>query len=42
MRDLVRIEDLYKDKTTFYKTLQKGEGAASPFKDSIILSKIQI
>lgn len=33
MNDLVRVDDLYKDKTTFFKTLRKGEHTASPYRD---------
>ncbi len=40
MKQLNRIEDLYKDRTTFYKTLVKGEGSASPYMDCLIACKI--
>lgn len=36
MRVLVRVDDLYRDKTTFYKTLRKGIGSANPYSDCII------
>ncbi len=41
MKELVRVDDLYKDGTTFYKTLIKGHGTASPYVDSLIACKIQ-
>jgi hypothetical protein len=40
MKKLVRVDDIYKDKTTFYKTLLKGEGSASPYPDTVILCKL--
>lgn len=40
MKKLTRVDDLYKDHTTFYKTLVKGEGSASPYTDAYILSNI--
>ena len=42
MKGLVRIEDLYKDRTTFYKTLKKGESSASPYMDCLIAIKVKI
>ena len=33
---LRRIDDLYKDKTTFYKSMRKGIGSASPYIDCFI------
>ncbi len=39
MKELVRVDDLYKDGTTFYKTLIKGHGTASPYVDSLIACK---
>lgn len=39
MKKLMRVEDVYKDGTTFHKTLQKGIGTASPYSDYQILSK---
>lgn len=40
MKRLVRVEDVYKDGTTFHKTLTKGEGSASPYADFYVLCKI--
>ena len=42
MKNLIRIEDLYKDKTTFYKSLAIGEGTASPYTDSSVVCNILI
>ena len=42
MSKLVRVDDLFKDGTTFYKTLKKGEGSASPYKDCHICCKYLI
>ena len=39
LKDLVRIDDIYKDGTTLHKTLQKGIYTASPYRDSHIASK---
>lgn len=39
MHKLVRVDDLYKDGTVFYKTIQKGEGTASPYRDSYVWCK---
>jgi len=39
MKGLVRVDDLYKDKTTFYKTLIKGDGTASPYMDCLVACK---
>jgi len=39
MLKLVRVEDLYKDQTSFLKTLVKGVGTASPYSDCQILRK---
>lgn len=40
MKELVRVDDLYKDGTTFYKTLVKGHGTASPYVDSLVACKL--
>jgi len=42
MKELVRVEDLYKDRTTFYKTLKKGHGSASPYMDCLVALKVKI
>jgi len=42
LKELVRIDDLYKDGTTFYKSLQKGEGTASPYIDCFVHLRIKI
>ena len=39
MKVLVRIDDLYKDTTTFVKTLEKGQGTSSPYNDCVVYSK---
>jgi len=39
LHKLDKIEDLYKDRTTFYKSLRKGEGSASPRSDYIVWCK---
>lgn len=39
MKELVRVDDLYKDGTTFYKTLKKGNGSASPYMDCLVACK---
>jgi hypothetical protein len=39
MKELVRVDDLYKDGSTFYKTLVKGTGSASPYIDSLVACK---
>ena len=36
LKDLTRIDDIYKDGTTFHKTLQKGVYTASPYRDSLV------
>jgi len=41
MKELVRVEDLYKDQTTFYKTLKKGFGSASPYMDCLVACKLK-
>lgn len=38
MKELVRVDDLYKDKTTFVKSLVKGLGTASPYNDCYVWS----
>ena len=40
MKNLVRVDDVYKDRTTFYKTLAKGQGSASPYNDAYVLRNI--
>jgi len=42
LKELVRVDDLYKDGTTFYKSLQKGEGTASPYIDCFVHLRIKI
>jgi len=42
MKELVRVDDLYKDKTTFVKSLDKGEGTASPYNDCVVWLKVKI
>jgi hypothetical protein len=42
MKELVRVDDLFKDGTTFYKTLKKGEGSASPYIDSFVHRKFKV
>jgi hypothetical protein len=39
LKYLLKIEDMYKDGTTFHRSLQKGEGSASPRTDYTIRSK---
>ncbi len=39
MKKLVRVEDMYKDGTTFHKTIFKGNGSASPYSDFYVLCK---
>lgn len=39
---LEKVEDLYKDETTFYKTLKKGFGSASPRTDYIISLVVKV
>ena len=39
MKSLIRVDDVYRDLTTFHKTIKKGSGTASPFSDFLILSK---
>ena len=36
---IVKIEDVYRDQTTFHKTLIKGLGTASPYSDFEVISK---
>jgi hypothetical protein len=33
LKDLISVDDVYKDKTTFHKTIKKGVGSASPYTD---------
>ena len=42
LKALQKIEDLYRDQTTFYKTLRRGEGTASPYHDCKVTLKIKI
>jgi len=42
IHSLEKVEDLYKDRTTFYKTLQTGFGTASPRPDYLIHCKFFI
>ena len=42
MKKLVRVDDLYKDGTTFFKTLQKGVGTASPYPDCFVRCKFKV
>lgn len=42
MKELVRVDDLYKDQTTFFKTLVKGVGTASPYLDSLVACKFNV
>ena len=42
IKGLCAIFDLYKDKTIFYKTLKKGQGTASPYKDCRVTIRVKI
>jgi hypothetical protein len=43
LKDLVKIEDLYGDQTTLYKTLFKGErSTASPFYNSLVDLRVKL
>lgn len=43
MHGLVRVEDVYKDGTTFQKTVIKGSGTASPYSDfEVICKKVRL
>ena len=42
LKKLVRIDDVYRDMTTFSKTLQKGEGTASPYHDCHVICKYKV
>ena len=39
MKRLVKVEDVYRDGTSFQKTITKGTGSASPYSDFLVLSK---
>jgi hypothetical protein len=39
LKELRRVEDLYKDKSTFYKSLRKGFGTSSPYTDCFVWCK---
>lgn len=39
MKELVRVEDVYKDITSFSKTLKKGQGSGSPYSDYEVVRK---
>lgn len=39
---LNKVEDLFKDQTTFYKKLRRGEGSASPYYDCFVTIKVSI
>ena len=36
------VTNLFNDKETFYKSLRKGEGSASPYKDSLVVLKVKL
>ena len=40
MKVLVKVDDIYKDCTSFQKTIKKGVGSASPYADFQIISKL--
>jgi hypothetical protein len=42
MKELVRVDDLYRDTTTFYKSLVKGVSTASPYMDCLVALKVKI
>jgi len=39
LKALTKVEDVYRDGTTFHKTLVKGQGSASPYTDFQIICK---
>jgi hypothetical protein len=42
LKDIIRVEDIFRDKTTFQRTLEKGEGTCSPYSDSWVSIKVKI
>ena len=42
MKGLCMIQDMYKDKTVFYKSLKKGQGTASPYFDCKVTLRVKI
>ena len=42
LNSLCKITDMYRDGTTFYKTLRKGEGSGSPYYDCKVTLKVRI
>lgn len=42
MTDLVKVEDWYKDGTTFVKTIRKGGKGRSPYSDSVIKMRLKV
>jgi hypothetical protein len=42
MKALVRVDDLYRDTSTFVKSIQKGQGTASPYNDCVVYIKVKI
>jgi hypothetical protein len=42
LNEIVKVVNMYNDNETFYRTLRKGEGSASPYKDSLIVLKVKL
>lgn len=42
LKGLCAIQDLYKDKTVFYKSLKRGQGTASPYYDCRVTLRVKI
>ena len=42
LKGLCAINDLYKDKTIFYKSLKRGQGTASPYYDCKVTLRVKI
>jgi hypothetical protein len=42
LNEIIKVVNMYNDNETFYRTLRKGEGSASPYKDSLIVLKVKL
>lgn len=42
MKGLVRVDDVFRDETTFHKTIQKGVGTASPYMDCLVACNFKL
>ena len=42
LNKICKVTNLWNDGSTFYRSLRKGEGSASPYKDSLVVLKVKL